>query len=58
MHRCPPVSVTFSKNDPQKCLNTGDIVQSAYYMREHLAELCIENKNCPSYNDSIVNYGF
>ena len=58
MHKCPPVNAILVKNETKKSHNQANIVQNAYLLEEHLAELCIENKNCPSYNDSIVDYGF
>ena len=58
MHKCPPANAILVKNETKKSRNQANIVQNAYLLKEHLAELCIENKNCPSYNDSIVNCGF
>lgn len=58
MHKCPPVNAIFAKNETKKNHNQANVVQNACLLKEHLAELCIENKNCPSYNDSIVNCGF
>ena len=58
MHKCPPVNAILAKNETKKGHNQADIVQNACLLKEHLAEMCIENKHCPSYNDSIVDCGF
>ena len=58
MHKCPPVNAILAKNENKKGHNQADIVQTACLLKEHLAEMCIENKHCPSYNDSIVDCGF
>ena len=58
MHKCPPVNAILAKNETKKGHNQADIVQNACLLKEHLAEMCIENKHCPSYNDSIADCGF
>ena len=58
MHKCPPANAILAKNETKKGHNQADIVQNACLLKEHLAEMCIENKHCPSYNDSIVDCGF
>ena len=55
MHKCPPVNAILAKNETKKGHNQANIVQNACLLKEHLAEMCIENKRCPSYNDSIVD---
>ena len=58
MHKCPPVNAILAKNETKKSHNQANIVQNACLLKEYLAEMCIENKYCPSYNDSIVDCGF
>ena len=51
-------TIDVEPNETKKGHNQANIVQNACLLKEHLAEMCIENKRCPSYNDSIVNCGF
>ena len=48
MHKCPPVNAILVKNETKKSHNQANIVQNACLLKEYLAEMCIENKHCPS----------